>query len=233
MLTRYILAFLLVTITGTGFSQQKNDYKGDSEFDLKNYKNDPHDRIIFELNYTNWLNAPEAIKSDWKCIGINFSLMFDKPIKHSHFSIGYGLGIYTHNYSSNAGFIYQLDSTNNKVQTLLEPRKDSYSANRYNEKSVEIPLEIRFRSKTEHMFKMMLGAKIGYVFSNYKKTDDADGVVRRYNIKNINPLRYGVHFRIGVEQISLTACYYLSEIFNENGAKGIHPFSVGLAIIPY
>ncbi len=233
MFTRYIHIFLFLTLAIAGFSQQKNDYKGNSEFDLKNYKNDPRDRIIFELNYTNWLNTPKDITSDWKCIGINFSLMFDKPIKNSHFSIGYGIGIYTHNYSSNANFKYQLDSTNNKVQTLLEPRKDSYSANRYNEKSVEIPLEIRFRSKTEHMFKVMLGAKIGYVFSNYKKTNDADGEVRRYNIKNINPLRYGVHFRIGVEQISLTACYYLSEAFTSNGTKGIHPFSVGIAIIPY
>jgi hypothetical protein len=54
-----------------------------------------------------------------------------------------------------------------------------------------------------------------------------------YDIKNINRLRYGINFRIGVEQICLTASYYLSEVFTERGPKGIHPFSVGIAIIPY
>lgn len=79
----------------------------------------------------------------------------------------------------------------------------------------------------------MLGGKIGYVISDFKKTDDADGRVRRYNMPNINRLRYGVNFRIGIEQICLTGCYYLSEVFTENGPRGVHPFSIGIAIIPY
>jgi len=34
-------------------AQQPGNYKGKSEFDLKNYKADPRDRLIFEINYTN------------------------------------------------------------------------------------------------------------------------------------------------------------------------------------
>lgn len=233
MFTRLFIIFLVVLNCTSVFSQQKNDYKGDSEFDLKNYKADPHDRIILELNYTNWLGTPSEISTDWKCIGFNFALMFDKPLGNSNFSLGLGAGIYTHNFSSNADFIYKLDSTNIKISTVVEPRTESYIANRYNERIFEAPIEIRFRSKTEHMFKVMVGAKIGYVAANFKKTDDADGRIRRYNIKNVNPLRYGINFRIGVEQICLTGCYYLSEVFTENGTKGIHPFSIGIAIIPY
>lgn len=207
--------------------------KEKSEFDLKNYKADPKDRLIFEANYTNWLGAPKNIKSDWKCVGFNFSTMFDKPIGNSNFSFGYGLGLYVHNYSSNANFVYKLDSTNKQVTTLLEPKTTGYRANRYNERSVEIPLELRFRTKTTSNFKIMIGAKIGYVISDFKKTDDADGRIRLYNIKNVNKLRYGINFRIGVEQICLTASYYFSEVFLENGPKGVHPFSLGIAIIPY
>lgn len=207
--------------------------KEKSEFDLKNYKADPKDRLIFEANYTNWLGAPKNIKSDWKCVGFNFSTMFDKPIGNSNFSFGYGLGLYVHNYSSNANFIYKLDSTSKQVTTLLEPKTNPYRANRYNERSVEVPLELRFRTKTTSNFKIMIGAKIGYVISDFKKTDDADGRIRLYNIKNVNKLRYGINFRIGVEQICLTASYYFSEVFLENGPKGVHPFSIGLAIIPY
>ncbi|MBC7695613.1 MAG: PorT family protein [Burkholderiales bacterium] len=204
-----------------------------SEFDVKNYKSDPKDRLIFEANYTGWLGAPSTIKTDWKCVGFGFYTLFDKPISNSNFSFGYGLGFYSHNYSSNANFVYQMDSSKHHVATVLEPKTTPYIANRYNERSFEIPLELRFRTKTTRVFKLMLGAKVGYVISNFIKSDDADGRIRLYNIKNVNPLRYGVVFRVGVEQICLTASYYFSEVFKEYGPKGINPFSIGIAIIPY
>lgn len=227
-----------VLLTGLAFSvkgQQDSSKlkKAVSEFDLKNYKADPKDRLIFEANYTGWLGAPKNIKADWKCIGFGFYTLFDKPLGNSNFSFGYGLGFYAHNYSSNADFIYQLDSMNQNVTTVLQPKTVPYIANRYNERSFEIPLELRFRTKTETVFKIMVGAKVGYVVSDFKKTDDADGRIRRYNIKNVNHFRYGVNFRIGVEQVCLTASYYFSEVFTSGGPKGINPFSVGIAIIPY
>lgn len=233
MFTKRTIFFLFGCLPLAIFCQQKNDYKGESEYDLKNYKADPRDRLIFEVNYTSWTNVPNAIKTDWKSIGFSFATMFDKPFGSSNFSLGFGLGLYIHNFSSNADFIYKLDSTNTTVTTVLQPRISNYVANRYNERSFEIPIELRFRTKTATMFKIMLGGKIGYVVSDFKKTDDADGRIRRYNLSNINRLRYGVSFRIGIEQFCLTASYYLSEVFTANGPQGIHPFSIGLAIIPY
>jgi len=238
MSPRILYSLLLVSIAFLGFSQQPTptvnpNYKGDSEYDLKNYKADPRDRLIFEANYTNWLGAPKNIKSDWKCVGFAFATMFDKPFGGSNFSFAFGLGLYVHNYSSNANFIYQLDSTNSQVNTILEPKNIPYIANRYNERSFEVPLEFRFRTKSATMFKLMLGGKIGYVVSDFRKTDDADGRVRHYNTKNINRLRYGLVFRIGVERLCFTASYYLSEVFTSNGPKNVIPYSLGIAIIPY
>jgi hypothetical protein len=229
----YCLLFLSFAFTTKAQKDTTKNKKIISEFDLKNYKADPKDRLIFEANYTNWLGAPSNIKTDWKCIGFGFYTLFDKPIKNSNFSFGYGLGFYSHNFSSNTNFVYQLDSSNQNVTTLIEPKTIPYIANRYNERSFEIPLELRFRTKTTTIFKMMLGAKIGYVVSNFKKSDDADGRIRLYNIKNVNPWRYGVVFRIGVEQVCLTASYYFSEVFTSKGPQGINPFSIGIAIIPY
>jgi hypothetical protein len=230
-----IYCLLLTGLVFTAKAQQDSSKfkKAVSEFDLKNYKADPKDRLIFEANYTGWLGTPKNIKADWKCIGFGFYTLFDKPLGNSNFSFGYGLGFYAHNYSSNADFIYQLDSNNLNVTTVIQPKTAPYIANRYNERSFEIPLELRFRTKTETVFKVMVGAKVGYVVSDFKKTDDADGRIRRYNIKNVNHFRYGVNFRIGVEQVCLTASYYFSEVFTSGGPKGINPFSVGIAIIPY
>lgn len=236
MTTKKVLCSLLMLMMCFYLQAQKDTSKLKklaSEFDLKNYKSDPKDRLILEPNYTSWRGIPKGIKPDWKCIGFSFYTLFDKPIKNSNFSFGYGLGFYFHNFSSNADIMYQLDSANQNPTTFIAPKTIPYTANKYNERSVEIPLELRFRTKTTTVFKMMLGVKVGYLMSNFKKSDDADGRIRLYNIKHVNPWRYGVVFRIGVEQVCLTASYYFSEVFTDKGPRGINPYSIGIAIIPY
>jgi hypothetical protein len=207
----------------------------DSEFKLKNYKSNPNDRLILEINHTGFLGLPNGIKQSYvKSIGFNFAFMFDKPIGKSSFSFGYGIGLLSHNFHSNAEYVYSRDSINNSFLTKLEPINRPYTLNRFAQKILEIPLEMRYRTKTDRQFKIHFGVKLGYVVNDFRSIKDNDGKIRIYNTKNVNYLRYGVNFRIGYEQITLTACCYISEVFNQNkGANGITPYTVGIAIIPY
>ncbi len=230
----YILSFVLFSAFAFSQATDKNKPKPDDEFNLKKYKGEPGDRLIIEINRTVWMGAPGDIKTHWRSLGLNFAFMFDKPIGRSSFSFGYGIGIFSHNYHSNADFIYKLDSSSKSVTTILQPKTTPYKTNSYNEKILEIPLEIRFRSKTDRKFKMEFGVKGGYVINDFRKMVDADGKLRVYNTKNINHIRYGVNFRIGFEQICLTACYYVSEVFQKDrGVNGLNMYSFGIAIIPY
>jgi hypothetical protein len=191
--------------------------------------------LIIEVNHTGWLNLPPGIKQDnFKCIGVNFAVMFDKPIGNSPISFGYGIGLFSHNFHSNADFIYYKDSIGPGFTTNLEPFKRPVTLNRYAQKIIEIPIEFRFRTKTDRQFKIHVGGKVGYVVNDFRSVRDNDGKVRTYDIKNINPLRYGINFRIGFEQFAITASYYFTEIFKKDkGVNGIVPYSVGIAIIPY
>ncbi len=224
-----ILCFLSLK----SFAQEKPEHKGNNEFDLKNYKSEPADRCILEVNHTGWTNLPSGIKLSNKSIGVNFSLLFDKPIKNSAFSFGYGIGLFSHNFHSNADFIYKADSIGNKVSTILAPFTRPVTLNRYAQKIIEIPLELRFRTKANRQFKMHLGGKIGYMVHDFRSIRDNDGKVRLYDIKNVDRLRYAVHFRIGYEQLCFTACYYFNEVFTNKGPQGIRMYSFGIAIIPY
>ncbi len=236
---RYIFLFAFAPIVL--FSQQKKDSlnvnkikKTINEFDLKNYKSNPNDRCILEINHTGFLNLPAGIKQSYKSIGVNFCILFDKPIKNSAFSFGYGIGIYSHNFHSNADIVYKRDSTSNAFLTSMQPFTRPYSLNRFAQKILEVPLELRYRTKTDRQFKIHLGIKLGYVVSNFRSIADNDGKIRVYNIKNINPLRYGVNFRIGWEHMAFTASYYFSEVFKKDkGVNGLNPYSIGIAIIPY
>lgn len=231
----YILSFIFFSFLAFSQSPKKDDKpKDNDEFNIKKYKGEPGDRLIIEINRTAWLGAPSDIKPNWRSLGMNFAFLFDKPIGRSSFSFGYGIGIFSHNFHSNADFIYKLDSVSKGVTTILQPKTIPYKTNSYNEKILEIPLELRFRSKTDRKFKMELGVKGGYVINDFRKMVDGDGKIRVYNTKNINHFRYGVNFRIGFEQICFTACYYISEVFiKDRGVNGLNMYSFGIAIIPY
>ncbi|MBL7916864.1 MAG: hypothetical protein JNM96_00610 [Bacteroidia bacterium] len=216
-------------------TKTKNETKSsDDEFEMKNYKGEPTDRIILEVNHTGWLNIPSNIKMSWKSVGFNVALMFDKPLGKSNFSLGYGIGLYSHNFHSNANFIYRYDSIKKYDVTDMVPRTTNYNINRFGQKILEIPLELRFRTKTLYKFKVMLGGKFGYVIQDFRKVFDDNGKFKIYDTKNMNYLRYGVVLRIGVEQVCFTASYYFSEVFKKDrGVNGITPYSFGIAIIPY
>jgi hypothetical protein len=214
--------------------ENKDLTKKEAEFELKNYKGEPNDRLILEVNHTGWLNTPGNIKMSWKSLGFNVAMMFDKPIGKSNFSIGYGIGLYSHNFHSNADFVTRYDSTKKFIVTDILPKTNNYTINRFGQKILEIPLELRFRTKTISKFKVMLGGKFGYVVHDFRKVFDDKGKSKNYDTQNVNYLRYGLVFRIGVEQICFTACYYFSDVFVKNRAvNGITPYSFGIAIIPY
>jgi hypothetical protein len=214
-------------------NQEKKVTKEYEEYDLKNYKSEPSDRLILEVSHTGWLNVPKGITMNWKSMGFNVALMFDKSIGRSNFSVGYGIGFFNHNFHSNADFVYRYDSLQKHNITDIIPKTNNYTVNRFSQRIVEVPLEIRFRTKTISKFKIMLGGKIGYVFSDFRKVFDDKGHFKFYDTKNMNYLRYGVVARIGVEQFCLTASYYFSEVFTKRGPDGIIPYSVGIAIIPF
>lgn len=234
--TAYTLCFIfLLSLVTYAQEKQKDDLKDPDmdDYDRKQYKGEPSDRIILEVNHTGWLNPPKGINMSWKSVGFNVAVMFDKAIGRSNFSIGYGIGFFSHNFHSNGDFVYRYDSLKKYTVTEVVPKTNNYTINRFAQKIVEVPLEIRFRTKTINKFKVMLGGKVGYVFSDFRKVFDDKGHYKFYDTKNMNYLRYGVVVRVGVEQVALTASYYFSEVFTKRGPQGIIPYSVGIAIIPF
>lgn len=241
----FITGILLLLFLNTPvFSQEKkkeeekheSKKKKDEEFDIKNYKLEPGDRLILEVNHTSWIGIPAGVETKLPSIGVNFAMMFDRPIGKSSFSFGYGIGLFSHNFHSNGDFIYKRDSVSNSFITSLAPYSSNRNVtlNRYAEKILEIPVEIRYRTKTDRQFKIHVGGKIGYVVNNFRSIRDNDGKIRVYDIKNVNPLRYGINCRIAFEQFAITASYYFSEIFvKDRGPAGVYPYAFGIAIIPY
>jgi hypothetical protein len=225
------LRCLLVSVLFSGTPQLRAQ---NSEFDINHYKPSPRDRIILELNHTGWLNMPHGLQETLTSGGVNFQLFFDYPLGNSHFSFAWGAGISSHNIHGKIDLVPRIDSVTGMTNfTSIETRNRPYRINRVGFKVLEVPVEFRFRTRTNYQFKVMAGFKFGYVVQTFRKVFDADIKAKIYDIYGVNPWRYGVVLRMGWEQVHLTGFYALSEVFEKGkGEKGIIPFSFGIAYTP-
>lgn len=188
------------------------------------------DRIGFDINYDAWLNTPKDIKQKIVSPGVNFYLMWDYPFGYGPMSVAFGLGVSSHNVHSNAQITYSIDGK----YTSLDPMVFSYKKNKLSCNYIEVPVELRIRTKGENSFKLAIGGKIGYGYNIHTKIIDNDGKRKIYDIKNIDPLRYGPIFRIGYNYININAFYSLSTLFKKGrGEPDIIPYSVGIGILFY
>jgi len=191
---------------------------------------DPKDRIVVDFSYDSFMHLPSGISQKPYSLGGNIFFMWDYPFGYGPLSVAFGAGFSTHDVHTNGKIVYSIDGK----YTSFVPITTKYNTNKLSSNYVEIPVELRMRTKGDHDFLIYIGFKGGYAYNVHTKYQDADGKVKVYGIKNINPWRYGPTFRIGYDQFNLQAFYSLSEIFYKgHGEPGMSPFSVGIGLLLY
>jgi hypothetical protein len=257
---KILLFALLVAFTTMGYAQSDKNAdkpkeatpKVDATIKKSIPKMKSRDRLIIELTHDNWLNKPDYIETKWFSRGFNAFVMWDVPlVKSGIISVAPGLGISNTNVFSNVLIQSSLsdDSTHFNVIPTSVPNltttveNDSvalkYSKNKLTVSSIDIPLELRFRTNPSKgkPFKLAIGARVGYVINahtKYKGEDYRDGSQREVTLKeapaiNINRLKYGVTGRIGYGNFNIFGYYSLSKLFNTSLAPEITPISVGIS----
>jgi hypothetical protein len=191
---------------------------------------DPKDRIVVDFSYDSFTHLPAGITQKPYSLGGNVYFIWDYPVGYGPFSLAFGAGFSTHDVHTNGKIVYSIDGN----YTSFVPVTTKYNTNKLSCNYFEIPLELRMRTRGDHDFLVYIGFKGGYAYNVHTKYEDADGKIKIYKIKNINPWRYGPTFRIGYDQFNLQAFYSLSELFYKgHGEPGMAPFSVGIGLLLY
>lgn len=191
---------------------------------------DPKDHIVVDFSFDSYRNWPDGISQKPYSLGGNVYLMWDYPFGHGPFSFAIGAGFSTHDVHTNGQITYTIDGK----YTTFEPLTVKYNTNKFSMNYMEVPIELRLRTRGDKSFKLTVGGKIGYAYNVHTKYADADGRMKVYRIKNIEPLRYGLTFRIGYDKFNLQGFYALSEIFKKGrGEPGMIPFSLGIGLLLY
>jgi len=209
------------------------------------------DRVIFELNYTDWYDQPEQLKTDWYNRGMNLFFLWDIPLGNSadsRFAFAPGIGISYHNVYNNARIEQYRDplpvdttevfgqSYFNYIDEGIDVRNNKLGMTYF-----EVPLELRYRSKADKFgfqWKVAVGMRVGYVIHSNAKykgeiIDEFNTSIRvktkDLSLDNINTYRFGPSLRFGYGNVSLVGYMALNTLFEENRGPAVKPFSIGIS----
>ncbi|MBI5538811.1 MAG: outer membrane beta-barrel protein [Bacteroidia bacterium] len=196
----------------------------------------PNDQIVINILSNTWLNSPSDITLMPVSIGTEVYTMTPIIGKNSALSLAIGCGVGATNVHHNA---LPYDSLGVTYFRQI-PGGYEYIKNKFTAAYIDIPIEVRFRTKPnikKRNFKVALGGKFGYMISNYIKYSGDDFRVsskkfvkfKEYNMSNTLPYRYGIFLRIGYGKINGIVNYTLSSLFEKNKGPDVIPVSFGLS----
>jgi hypothetical protein len=183
---------------------------------------------------------------------LNIYYYYDYRLGSSKFSvhpgIGFGLERYKFNNDKTLDYVPgpNFDTLKMVLVSTVLPNASSLKKSGLITNYIDIPLELRFNSNPDDLgrsFKMSLGFKFGVLYDSFTKVKyREDGETKKLKDKqnfNLNPIRYGVLFRIGAGSFSAYANYTISPLFKDGkgpdgplGSK-INNFTVGLTLAAF
>lgn len=222
------LFFCLFSITRFAYCQMENaDEKGWGK----------HDKMLLDIYHNNMVENSNKIKVKFRSFGWGVSLMYDIPFStSSNFSVAIGGGYANQNYFSNSDVVrtFNPDTTLSGSYSIFLPidgNLRTVKKNRLATNYIDIPLELRFRSKEDkhgNQVKFTLGAKFGALINIHSKYFENGNKYKSYIFPNANKWRYGTYFRIGYERWTFNGYYSISTLFDNNKGVKANPFSVGI-----
>jgi hypothetical protein len=194
------------------------------------------DFLMIQYSYDGWAGAPDSVKTGFNR-GFNIALMYDFPIKQSHFSLAAGLGI------STSG-VYLKDHRIDMSKAAGSSEKIAFIKDGYYSKFkvattyLEIPIEFRYRQVEDNAnkgFKASLGVKAGLLANAHTKGKNSVGgdknIDKVLNKRFFNTWRLAATARVGYGNFSLFGSYNISPMFKENTGQGdIRPYSIGICL---
>lgn len=177
----------------------------------------------------------------------NAYYLYEMNIGESAFSFHPGIGIGNEKYAfdKNITLGYGLDSLGNQeVQYVsldsIYGSGISYKKSQINTNYLDIPIEIRWRSRKydpKRSFKIAIGGKVGVMIDSKTKVKyNADGESKTTKQKEkfeLSSIRYGAYARIGFGGLSAFYYYSISDLFKKDKgpmATTMYPMTFGISI---
>lgn len=196
------------------------------------------DRLNTDFFFNSWLGNTNDVETKFYAIGHAINLMYDIPFgKKARMGIAIGLGYTHYNIRHDGDFEFKPNLTtppsgslNTTYSIINTYTGEDRWINRTVINQVDIPFELRFRSRKERgKVKFYPGFKIGYVFDTFEKWRIGKYEYKTFNFPDLDPIQYGATLRVGIDNLFLFGSYNLSYIFKHPSSNKLNLFSVGIS----
>ncbi len=192
------------------------------------------DRVYTDFFYNSWLGDMNGVTTKPYAIGHSINIMYDLPFsKTSRMGVAIGLGYSHYSIRHDGFFTYQPDPNNsNALFSEFAPYTgDKRWINRSVFNFIDVPFEIRFRSRKERpKFKFYPGFKASYLVGDYQKWRIGKNQFKDFNYPDLNRIHYGPTIRIGVSNIMLYAYYDMTYMFTNENSNQLQLFGAGITV---
>ncbi len=195
---------------------------------------DKFDRLNSDFFYNTWLGDVNNVATKFYALGHNINLMFDIPFsKTSRMGIGIGFGYSHFNIRHEGEFNYldDPDGSANMFSSFGPYTGEKRWINRTVFNFIEVPFEIRFRSRKERgKWKFYPGFKAGFMVENYSKWRIDNYEYKEFNFPDLNRIHYGPTLRLGRDNIFLFGYYDMTYLFTNANSNKLQLVAAGISI---
>lgn len=207
---KYILSLILFSFTFLLFSQNETEEQ-ESLVDAE-YK---EDQFYIGVSYNLLSKKPNNLSQSGFSIGAQFGRIFDFPLNEKrNFGLGIGVGYSLDFINHNLAII-----ENNQNQTSYEILDtDDFSRNRSSYHTIELPLEIRWRTSNATSYKFWRiygGVKLGYIIASNSKLKGNSGTFKVRGLSDLNKFQYGLTLSAGYDTWNAQIYYGLNSLFED------------------
>lgn len=248
-MNRFCAAFVCVFMASLCFGQDASTEVDTDKKPKKKRKPPRKEIVLINFNFDGWIGTPSSIKSKWfSSRGVDVAILYDQVLAKSLFSLAAGVGFNSHNIHME-GFPIEYALKSGGTYTKLDGSffdGKQVSVNKISTNFIDIPFEVRFRSKPHKNGKRIaasVGFKLGWLVQSHTKTKTDEDLFYRginfrsktktYDIPNLTKFRYGLTARVGYANFYLNFFYSLTPLFKSGMGTEAIPISVGIGVTPF
>jgi hypothetical protein len=192
------------------------------------------DMMMINLNSSFLLGSKGLFDQKFFSHGYDIALMYDHFLPRSPMSVGIGLGISHMRIYSNAQVEWVDSNETNFHLFNVIPFDSTYKRSAFNLNYLEIPAELRYRSKPDergHPWKISIGAKVGFkINARQLLVDDQAYRFTSTRFPNTARVRGTATFRVGYGKFSIYGAYQFTPLFHEGQGTELYPLSIGMCL---
>lgn len=208
-----------------------------------------HDHFMFNITFDNVINgSPDSFyKSNVFNPNLGFYFLYDLPIDKTGFSVAPGIGFTFSKVNLDGSVLTQ----NAQGTTFINAQKDpsfapgsnfNYDGSSFYSSWLEVPFEIRYRSKPingRSRIKIAAGIRAGLNLTTNSKVSYYDKIIQREQTMKVGPFdelasfRYGATFRVGYGAINLFGYYGMNQLIKDNrnyNNLDLRQYSIGVSL---